>query len=118
MRTRDKIWILLFAVTLSLGALIVMLWSDDPDTLLHFRRLLSRNPLALVTDGILDHMNSAKVWYGGIGLVAVIMFGLLLKTVRGGEIQAFRERLVATEVAKAELATLLQDTVWKEKHAL
>ena len=118
MRTRDKIWILLFAVTLSLAALIVMLWGDDADTLLHFRRLLFRNPMVLMTDGILDRLNSAKVWYGGTGLVAVIMFGLLLKTVRGGEIQAFRERLVATEVAKAELATLLQDTVWKEKHAL
>ena len=44
MRTRDKIWILLFAVTLSLGALIVMLWSDDPDWKLDYCNIEQLSP--------------------------------------------------------------------------
>ena len=118
MRTRDKIWILLFALTILLGAVILIVWADDVDTLLQFRRLLFSHPMTLVRDGISDQVDPAKLFYGGIALVAFIMFVLLLKSVRGGEIRAFKERLVAAEVTKAQLETLLQDAVWKEKHAI
>ena len=118
MRTRDKIWIFLFAVTVLLGGVILIVWASDVDTLLQFRRLLFSHPMILLRDGILDYVGPANLLYGGITLVALIMFALLLRSVRGGEIQAFKERLVSAEVTKAELETLLQDAVWKEKHAL
>ena len=117
MRTRDKIWLLLFAVTIALGAVILIVWADDVDTLLQFRRLLFSHPMTLVRDGILDHVDAAKLLYGGTALVAFVMFCVLLRSVRGEEIRAFKERLVASEVTKAQLETLLQDAVWKEKHA-
>ena len=117
MRPRDKIWLLLFAVTILMGGVILIIWADDVDTLLQFRRLLFSHPVTSVRDGILDHVDPAKLLYGGVALVAFIMFGLLLKSVRGGEIRAFKERLVASEVTKAQLETLLQDAVWKEKYA-
>jgi chromosome segregation ATPase len=118
MRTRDKIWIFLFAVTVLLGGVILIVWASDVDTLLQFRRLLFSHPMILLRDGILDYVGPANLFYGGITLVAFIMFALLLRSVRGGEIQAFKERLVSAEVTKAELETFLQDAVWKEKHAL
>ncbi|MPZ76041.1 MAG: hypothetical protein GEU77_05915 [Deltaproteobacteria bacterium] len=116
MRARDKILILMLIVTLTLGAFI--LYSSDSDnSLSRFRSLVSSSPLRLVTDEILSSADSASVWYGGISLLAIFMVGLVLKSASGAELRAFRERLVGMEVAKAELETLLQDTVWKEKHA-
>ncbi|HUK40902.1 MAG TPA: hypothetical protein VLX11_07660 [Candidatus Acidoferrales bacterium] len=117
MRTREKIWVLLFAVTILLGAVIWILWGDDMDTLLQFRQLLFSRSLTFLRDGTLDRIDGARLLYGGMALVGFIMFCVLLKSVRGGEIRAFKERLIAAEVSKSELETLLQDAVWKEKHA-
>jgi len=116
MRARDKILILMLIVTLTLGAFILFS-SDSDNSLSRFRSLLSNSPLRLVTDEILSSADSASLWYGGISLLAIFMVGLVLKSASGAELRAFRERLVGMEVAKAELETLLQDTVWKEKHA-
>jgi chromosome segregation ATPase len=45
------------------------------------------------------------------------MVGLVIKLAMNAELRAFSDRLVAAEVSKAELETLLQDSLWKEKHA-
>src|SRR5918996_13469 len=117
MRTRDKILILLVAVTLILGAVISFYSSDNDAELIRFRWFLFNNPTGLVRDEVLSPANSTALWYGGIALAAIVMIGVVLRTAFGGELRAFRERLVQAEVAKAELETLLQDVLWREKHA-
>jgi chromosome segregation ATPase len=115
MRSRDKILTLLFTVTLGLGTFI-LLYSND-DSLRRFRWLLLHQPLQLLADITLSVGSSTGLWYGGLSLVGMIMVGLALKMINSAEVRLFRERLVAAEVAKVELETLLQDSLWKEKHA-
>src|SRR5688572_15349791 len=118
MRTLDKILILLFTVTVGLGIVIVMYSSDNnDDSFQHFRSLVFKNPAQLIAEGKLSFGNLSSLWYGGISMFAILMIGVALKAVRGGEVRAFRDRLVAAEVAKAEVETSLQDWIWKEKHA-
>ena len=50
-------------------------------------------------------------------LSAMIMVGLTIKLAMNAELRAFSNRLVEAEVAKAELESALQDSLWKEKHA-
>ena len=57
------------------------------------------------------------LWYAGVSLFAVLMTGLAIRSLSGAEIRAFRDRLVALQVDRAELETSLQDAVWREKHA-
>ena len=47
----------------------------------------------------------------------MIMVGLTIKLAMNAELRAFSNRLVEAEVAKAELESALQDSLWKEKHA-
>ncbi|MGB7950928.1 MAG: hypothetical protein WCH75_24890 [Candidatus Binatia bacterium] len=115
MRTREKIIILLFTVTLALGT-IVFLYATE-DVLYRFRLLLIKYPVQLMTELGESLANLHGLWYGGIALFAFIVVGLLLKSARDAELQAFRDRLVSIEVAKTELETALQDSLWKEKHA-
>jgi chromosome segregation ATPase len=115
MRSRDKILTLLFTVTLGLGTFIVVYSNDD--SLRRFRWLLFNQPLQLLADITVGIGSSTGLWYGGLSLIAIIMVGLALKMINSAEVRAFRERLVAAEVAKAELETALQDSLWKERHA-
>ena len=115
MRTRYKILILLFSTTLALGTFI-LLYSND-DALRRFRLLLFKDPLKLLAEVSLSAGNLDGLGYGGIALLAIIVIGLAIKVARDGELRVFSNRLVRLEVAKAELETLLQDSMWKEKHA-
>jgi chromosome segregation ATPase len=115
MKTQTKIMILLFTLTLALGALVLMYASDD--ALHRFRWFVFNDPLQLIADITLGLRTSNGLWYGWISLFAIIMIGVTGKLVYGAELRAFSNRLVEAEVAKAELETLLQDAMWKEKHA-
>ena len=117
MRTRHKILILLLMLSLALGTMIVFYTSDNDEALRRFRLLFNNYPMELIRETVLSPDNSMGLWYGGIGLGAILIVGLVLKMGGGTQLRAFRERLVQMEVTKAELETLLQDSLWKEKHA-
>ena len=115
MKTKTKIMILLFTLTLALGTLVLLYASDD--VLRRFRWFVFNDPLQLVADVTLGLRTSNGLWYAWISLSAMIMVGLTIKLAMNAELRAFSNRLVEAEVAKAELETALQDSLWKEKHA-
>jgi chromosome segregation ATPase len=115
MRTQTKIMIVVFTLTLILGALVLLYASDD--VLRRFRWFLFNDPLQLIADVALGLRNSNGLWYGWISLFAMIMVGIVIKLAMNAELRAFSNRLVEAEVAKAELETLLEDSQWKERHA-
>ena len=117
MRTRDKIAIALFSITLGLGAIIFWQSSTNDTELRRFRWFAAKAPVRLMTDEIFTAGNAPSLWFGGLSLGGMILLGLILKVINGAEIRAFRDRLIQIEVSKAEVETLLQDAVWKEKHA-
>ncbi len=115
MKTPIKIMMLLFTLTLAFGTLVLLYASDD--SLHRFRWFVFNDPLQLVADVMLGLRTSNTLWYGWISLSAMIMVGLTIKLAMNAELRAFSNRLVEAEVAKAELETALQDSLWKEKHA-
>jgi chromosome segregation ATPase len=117
MQTRNKIVILLLGVTLVFGVMIFAYVGDNDESLYRFRMLLAKNPRQLLAEitRSLERMNG--LWYAGVSLFAVVMTGLAIRSLSGAEIRAFRDRLVALQVDRAELETSLQDAVWREKHA-
>jgi chromosome segregation ATPase len=115
MKTPIKILIFLFTSTLALGTLVLLYASDD--VLHRFRWFVLNDPLQLIADVTLGLRSSNGLWYGWISLFAMIMVGLAIKLAMNAELRAFSNRLVETEVAKAELETALQDSLWREKHA-
>src|SRR6266498_5796478 len=115
MKTQTKIMMLLFTLTLALGTLVLLYASDD--ALHRCRWFVFNDPLQLVADVMLGLRTSNTLWYGWISLSAMIMVGLTIKLAMNAELRAFSNRLVEAEVAKAELETALQDSLWKEKHA-
>jgi chromosome segregation ATPase len=115
MKTQTKIMIVLFTLTLASGTLVLMYASDD--VLRRFRWFVFNDPLQLIADITLGLRTSSGLWYGWISLSAMIMVGLTIKLAMNAELRAFSNRLVEAEVAKAELETALQDSLWKEKHA-
>lgn len=117
MRTRDKIAIALISITLGLGAIIFWQSSANDTELRRFRWFAAKAPMRLMTDEIFTAENAPSLWFGGLSLGAMVLLGMILKAINGAEIRAFRDRLVQMEVSRAEVETLLQDAVWKEKHA-
>ena len=115
MKTQTKIMMVLFTLTLALGTLVLLYASDD--VLRRFRWFVVNDPLQLIADVTLGLRTSSGLWYGWISLSAMIMVGLTIKLAMNAELRAFSNRLVEAEVAKAELETALQDSLWKEKHA-
>jgi chromosome segregation ATPase len=115
MRTRYKILILLITATVGLGSLIFLYSTDD--ALHRFRSLLFKDPRQLLAEVTLSAGNAEGLGYGAIAFFAMLVIGLAIKMARDGEFRAFSDRLVELQVAKAELETLLQDSLWKEKHA-
>jgi len=107
--------IVVFTLTMVLGTLVLMYASDD--VLRHIRWFVLKDPLQLIADVALGLRNSNGLWYGWISLFAMIMVGVVIKLAMNAEVRAFSNRLVETEVAKAELETLLEDSQWKERHA-
>src|SRR5256886_1810911 len=122
MRTRDKILILLLTVTLAMGSFIVLYSGENQDAVLRFRWLVFNHPLHILSDalesqGISGQGNSTILWYGWMSLFALTMIGFVIRWATDAEVQAFKERLVRMQVEKSELETILEDTIWKEKHA-
>src|SRR5215468_8838559 len=115
MKTQAKIMIVLFMLTLALGTLVLLYASDD--VLRRFRWFVFNDPLQLIGDVTLGLRTSSGLWYGWISLSAMTMVGVTIKLAMNAELRAFSNRLVEAEVAKAELETALQDSLWKEKHA-
>ena len=115
MKTQTKIMMVLFTLTLALGTLVLLYASDD--VLRRFRWFVFNDPLQLIADVTLGLRTSSGLWYGWISLSAMIMVGVTIKLAMNAELRAFSNRLVEAEVAKAELETALQDSLWKEKHA-
>lgn len=124
MRTRDKILVLLLTVTLALGALVYSKSRNDEASLARFRYFVLNHPtrnisnaLTWVAETTSDSDKTAIFGYGGLSLLAILMVGLVFRSAGNAERRAFRDRLVDAQVAKAELESLLQDSLWKEKHA-
>jgi len=115
MKNKTKIMIVLFTLTLALGTLVLLYASDD--VLRRFRWFVFNDPLQLIADVTLGLRTSSGLWYAWISLSAMIMVGLTIKLAMNAELRAFSNRLVEAEVAKADLETALQDSLWKEKHA-
>jgi chromosome segregation ATPase len=115
MKTQTKIMMVLFTLTLALGTLVLLYASDD--VLRRFRWFVFNDPLQLIADVTIGLRTSSGLWYGWISLSAMIMVGVTIKLAMNAELRAFSNRLVEAEVAKAELETALQDSLWKEKHA-
>jgi len=124
MRTREKIMLWLLAATLALGAAVYIQTRDDDTAVLRFRWFVSHHPMRNISEALTwlgewssEHGNATLLGYGALSLLAVVMVGIALKSASNAELRAFKERLVETEVAKAESDALLQDAVWKERHA-
>ena len=115
MKTKTKIMIVLFTLTFALGTLVLLYASDD--VLRRFRWFVFNDPLQLIADVTLGLRTSSGLWYAWVSLSAMIMVGLTIKLAMNAELRAFSNRLVEAEVAKAELESALQDSLWKEKHA-
>jgi chromosome segregation ATPase len=124
MRTREKILLLLLTATLALGAAVYIQSRNDETPLERFRWFLFHHPLRNISDALTSFTESSSengkatiFGYGALSLLAVIIVGIVLKSAGNAELQAFRDRLVETQVAKAESEALLQDAMWKEKNA-
>ena len=115
MRTRDKILLLLFTVTLGLGAWVFFQSRHDEGTLIQFRWLLFNHPMRSLSEALAS--NPMAVWYGALSLFAMMTIAIVFKSVSNAELRAFKDRLIQANVGKAEVETLLQDSLWKEKHA-
>ena len=91
---------------------------------MRFRSFVLNHPMRNISNAVTwvaettsDSDNTTIFWYGGLSLFAIVMLGIVFKSAGNAERRVFRDRLVEAQVAKAELETLLQDSMWKEKHA-
>src|SRR5436190_344191 len=121
-RERSSPLRLLLAVTLALGGFILIYSGENQDAVLRFRWLVFNHPLSILSDalesqGISGQGNSTILWYGWMSLLALTMIGFVIRWATDAEVQVFKERLVRMQVEKSELETILEDTIWKEKHA-
>jgi hypothetical protein len=118
MRARYRIVILLSVVTFTLGALVYLSSYDDELAIIHFRWLIFNHPIRNLFDAVtsLVERNPGSLWYAGLSLAAMIIVGAVFKFITSAELQAFSDRLISAEVAKAELETALQVAL-EEKHA-
>ncbi len=124
MRTRDKILLLLLSLTLALGTLLYSKSRPDDPSLLRFRYFVLNHPMRNISNVVTrvaettsDSDATEIFWYGALSLFVIVMVGLVFRAAGNAERQVFRDRLVEAQVAKSELESLLQDSLWKEKHA-
>ena len=106
MQSRYKILILLFTVTLALGALTLLHSSNDKDAVLRLRSLFSNRTLYNLTPTLVSMTEGASLWYGGLSLFAIIMIVLVFRAARRNDSQRLRERFTEPKVANAEAAKL------------
>jgi hypothetical protein len=79
MPNRYKILVLLFAVTLTVGALTLWQFSNDNDAVMRFRALFSYHTVYNLKHTLPSVTDQASLWYGGISLFSVIMILFILK---------------------------------------
>ena len=106
MQTRYKIFILLFTVTLALGALTLLHSSNDNDAVLRFRSLFSNRTLYTLSHTLASITDGTSLWYGGISLFAIIMIVLVFRAARRDGSQGLRERLIELKPTKVPAAKL------------
>ena len=105
MRTRYKIFIMLFIVTLAVGTLTLLHSSNDNDAVFRFRSLFSNHTLYTFKHALLS-TDGMSFWYGGISLAAIIMIVLVFKAAHRGGSRGFRERLIELKPTKVPAAKL------------
>jgi chromosome segregation ATPase len=105
MRTRYKIFIMLFIVTLAVGTLTLLYSSNDNDAVLRFRSLFSNRTLYTFRHA-LSSTDGMSLWYGGISLAAIIMIVIAFRAAHRGGSRGFRERLIELKPTKVPAAKL------------
>ncbi len=106
MQSRSKILILLFTVTLALGALTLLHSSNDNDVVPRLRSLFSNRTLYNLKHTLTFMTDGTSLWYGGISLFAIIMIVLVFRAARRNDSQGLRERFTGPKAANAEAAKL------------
>src|SRR6266478_6605946 len=117
MRTRYKILILLFTLTLALGALTLLRSGNDADAVLRFRSLFSTHTLYDLTPLLTSITDRTGLWYGGISLFAIIMIVLVFRAARVNGSQRSRARLIELKPAKARAGNVSYDEMLKDRPA-
>ena len=119
MRTREKLMVLLVAITAILGSIIYINFRNNEVEANYFRWLFANN-LKYGTFSprqfIADELPPGSLLYGGLALFALVVLIVVLKMLRDGELQALRMRLMDIGAAKNQAESLLQEEVWKGKH--
>jgi hypothetical protein len=82
MQNRSMILILLFTVTLALGALALWHSSNDNEALERFRSLFSTSTVYDLKRSLPSVTDRASLLYGGISLFAIIVIVLVLRAAR------------------------------------
>lgn len=81
MQNRSAILILLFIVTLALGALTLWYSGDDTEAVERFRSLFSISTVYDLKHSLPSVIDRASLLYGGISLFAIIVIVLVLRAV-------------------------------------
>ena len=115
MQTRYKILILLFTVTLVIGALALWHSSGDNDAVARFRSLFSKGTVYDLKRVLTSVPDRASLWYGGISLFAIVMIVMAFRAGRRDGPGA-RERLIELKPAKAQAGKMLHDRLLNESH--
>lgn len=82
MQNRSTILILLFTVTLAVGALALWHSSNDNEAVERFRSLFSTSTVYDLTHSLPSVTDRASLLYGGISLFAIIVIVLVLRAAR------------------------------------
>ena len=109
MKSRYKILILLFTVTLALGTLTLLHSSNDTDAVFRFRSLFSNRTLHNLKADLTSITDVTSLWYGGISLFAIIMIVLVFRAARHDGSQRPRERLIELKPARTLPGAALQE---------
>ncbi len=119
MRTREKIMVLLVAITAILGLILYINFQNNEVEANYLRWLFTNNlkhgtfsPLQFIA----EELPAGSLLYGGLALFALVVLTVVLKMLRDGELQALRMRLTDVGAAKNQAESLLQEEVWKGKN--
>lgn len=119
MRTREKIMVLLVAITAILGSILYINFQNNEVEANYLRWLFTNNlkhgtfsPLQFIA----EELPAGSLLYGGLALFALVVLTVVLKMLRDGELQALRMRLTDVGAAKNQAESLLQEEVWKGKN--
>ncbi|HXV78981.1 MAG TPA: hypothetical protein VEG60_03805 [Candidatus Binatia bacterium] len=106
MQTRYKIFILLFTITLAVGAATFIRSGNDSNAVLRFRAFPSNSTLNDFKHLLISLADGTSLWYGGMSLFAILMIGLVFRVARSGGSQGRGERLIELNPTKVPGKTL------------